>query len=60
VNEINESLNSCNHEWLIEQPNGPTSKAVCTNCDEETEFMNSVPISGWDRSGNQSSKGKTT
>ena len=41
----------CRHHWLIESPNGPTSRGVCKLCGERGEFRNSMPISGWDREG---------
>ncbi len=32
---------ACVHHWNIEEPNGPTSKAVCAKCDAQREFANS-------------------
>ena len=46
------------HEWLIDSPNGPTSRGVCMNCGQMSEFKNSMPISGWDRSGGQARRAK--
>jgi hypothetical protein len=48
----------CRHRWLIESPNGPTSQGKCTVCGEVGEFKNSMPVSGWDRSGSQNRRGK--
>ncbi len=30
----------CYHHWIIESPNGPTSKGVCKYCGAEREFSN--------------------
>lgn len=43
----------CRHTWMIDSPNGPTSMGTCTECGERGEFRNSMPITGWDRSGAQ-------
>lgn len=40
----------CTHFWRVESPNGPTSKGTCKNCGETQEFMNSIQITGWERS----------
>ena len=40
------------HEWLIDSPNGPVSKGECLNCGQVSEFKNSMPVSGWDRTDN--------
>ena len=45
----------CVHEWLIESPNGPVSKGECLNCGQVSEFKNSKPVSGWDRTDNSKS-----
>ncbi len=31
----------CGHYWIIEGPEGPTSRGVCKFCGEEKEFYNS-------------------
>ncbi|MFC2065535.1 hypothetical protein ACFLUO_00725 [Chloroflexota bacterium] len=31
----------CNHYWLIDSAEGPTSKGVCKFCSAEKEFFNS-------------------
>jgi hypothetical protein len=46
----------CKHTWIIDSPNGPVSEGVCELCGIKQEFRNSVPISGWDRSGAQKKK----
>ena len=57
TNEI-EPDSECKHRWLIDSPNGPTSKGVCQECGEKGEFKNSIPISGWDRVGAQKKRPK--
>ena len=47
----------CVHHWVLAQPNGPTSSGVCKHCGITEEFRNSMPGSGWDRSG-QAKKAK--
>jgi hypothetical protein len=34
------SRGTCRHHWLIEPPNGPTSKGVCKLCGEVKFFDN--------------------
>lgn len=41
----------CQHYWVIEQPNGPTSNGRCKECGTVREFKNSIQGSGWDRDG---------
>ncbi len=31
---------TCQHHWIIETPEGPTSKGVCQNCHEVRDFEN--------------------
>ncbi len=33
----------CKHFWVIDPPNGPTSKGTCKLCGDEQEFSNSGP-----------------
>ena len=33
----------CCHYWLIESPDGPTSRGVCKYCGAEKDFPNSPP-----------------
>jgi len=35
-----EKLDRCCHYWLVESPNGPTSKGTCKFCGAEKEFEN--------------------
>jgi hypothetical protein len=37
----------CRHYWIIESPNGPTSRGVCKLCGAEKEFQNFFPDSWW-------------
>lgn len=41
----------CIHYWLIESPNGPTSRGVCKLCGTESDFRNSVQVSIWESEG---------
>jgi hypothetical protein len=38
----------CRHYWIIESPNGPTSRGVCKLCGAEKEFQNFFPYSVWE------------
>lgn len=29
---------TCTHSWIVETPNGPTSRGTCTKCFEEKDF----------------------
>ena len=33
---------SCQHYWIIEMPNGPTSQGVCRTCGDKKEFQNDL------------------
>ena len=35
--------NGCCHYWLIDSPDGATSRGICKFCGEEKYFYNSVP-----------------
>lgn len=39
--EIAGKENTCHHYWVIEAPEGPTSRGVCKFCGEVKEFYNS-------------------
>ncbi len=58
VTNNQEIESDCQHQWLIDSPNGPTSRGICMMCGEKSEFKNSIPISGWDRSGAHARKAK--
>ncbi|MEX2553782.1 MAG: hypothetical protein WD627_12375 [Actinomycetota bacterium] len=38
---------TCQHHWLIEAPEGPTSKGLCKKCGAEREFLNSLSNDLW-------------
>jgi hypothetical protein len=38
---------SCQHVWVIDTPNGPSSRGVCAACAEEKEFQNYIEGSAW-------------
>lgn len=40
------------HHWLIESPNGPTSRGTCQVCGVIREFKNSIQITSWESDGN--------
>jgi|GEM_PF-1319432 len=46
----------CRHHWLIETPQGATSKGVCKVCGEEREFRNASTGAYWES--DSSSDGK--
>ena len=51
--EILEVVESdCNHHWVIDSPNGPTSTGRCRVCGEIREFKNSIQITSWESEGN--------
>lgn len=39
----------CAHRWVIETPNGETSRGVCRTCGAEKEFPNSAEDGLWER-----------
>ncbi len=39
---------TCHHHWLIEPPNGPTSRGRCKQCGHTRTFPNSSEDSIWD------------
>ena len=34
---------TCSHWWIIETPDGPTSRGECRHCHEVREFQNTTP-----------------
>jgi len=38
---------TCQHQWLIESPHGPSSTGECRICGEEREFQNYIEGSAW-------------
>ncbi|MBM3939400.1 MAG: hypothetical protein FJ318_00625 [SAR202 cluster bacterium] len=49
---IESAGNGCGHYWVIESPNGPTSKGHCKHCGTIREFKNSIQITSWESDGN--------
>ena len=51
----------CIHHWLLDQPNGPMSSALCKLCGVTEEFPNSLAGSNWTKPSGvpNSNKGKT-
>ena len=41
---------NCQHHWMIEPPEGPESRAECTNCGSQRTFSNASPFQ-YDREG---------
>jgi hypothetical protein len=41
----------CRHHWLIESPNGATSRGTCRLCGEHREFRNSASDALWEWEG---------
>jgi hypothetical protein len=39
------ALGVCRHYWVVDSPNGPTSRGVCKLCSAEKDFWNSEPDS---------------
>ena len=54
------AVSDCEHHWIIDQPNGPTSTGTCKACGAKSEFRNSIPGSGWDRDSTQKKRAKET
>ena len=38
-------VRNCQHHWLIEPANGPTSEGVCKHCGAKDSFRNYVSVS---------------
>ena len=53
LNTEEDPISECRHLWIIDSPNGPVSRGTCKTCGISGEFKNSMPVSGWDRSGTQ-------
>ena len=41
----------CRHHWVIESPQGATSRGVCKHCDAQREFYNAPPDAMWESDG---------
>ena len=44
------------HHWMIESPNGPTSRGTCKVCGVIREFKNSIQITSWESDGNHANR----
>ena len=38
---------NCNHQWMIDSPNGPQSRGECRLCGAERYFQNYIEGSSW-------------
>ena len=38
----------CSHHWVIESPNGPTSRGICKYCGAERDFWNYLADFFWE------------
>ena len=51
--EVDATVVTCQHHWVIDTPRGSTSAGRCKRCGEEREFRNSATDHLWeDESGN--------
>jgi|TARA_B110000263_G_C15272398_1_gene494163 hypothetical protein len=48
----------CKHHWILDQPNGPMSTALCKICGLVNEFPNSLSESNWTKPSSQSNTKK--
>ncbi|KKN04544.1 hypothetical protein LCGC14_1096250 [marine sediment metagenome] len=49
VMDLPEVLAVCQHHWVIESANGPSSKGHCKLCGDSRAFSNSMPMESWER-----------
>ena len=47
VQEVPEVVLICQHHWVIQAADGPTSSGVCRVCGEAKEFNNYVETATW-------------
>ena len=47
VQEVPEVVVVCNHHWVIQAADGPTSPGVCRLCGENKDFKNYVETATW-------------
>ena len=47
VQEVPEAVLACQHHWLIQAADGPTSPGVCRFCGETKDFKNYVETATW-------------
>ena len=47
VQEVAEVVLSCQHHWVIQAADGPTSSGICRFCGEIKDFKNYVETATW-------------
>ncbi len=47
VQEVPQAVLECQHHWVIQAADGPTSPGVCRLCGERREFKNYVESATW-------------
>ena len=47
VQEVSEGSLVCQHHWMIQAADGPTSGGICRICGETREFKNYVETATW-------------
>ena len=40
-------VSECEHRWIIDSPNGPSSNGVCLECGAEKQFLNYIEGTAW-------------
>lgn len=45
--KTNEQETSCQHQWVLDAPTGPSSSGVCGTCGEEKDFLNYIEGFSW-------------
>ena len=40
-------VSECEHRWIIDSPNGPSSNGVCRECGEQKQFLNYIEGTAW-------------
>ncbi len=48
IEEIEGEQDVCRHHWLIESPQGATSRGRCKRCGQAKEFRNSAEDTLWE------------
>ena len=47
VQEVPEVVIVCQHHWVIQSADGPTSPGMCRQCGETRDFKNYVETASW-------------
>jgi len=47
VQEVPEVALACQHHWMIQAADGPTSAGICRLCGETKDFKNYVETASW-------------